>query len=111
MIERRLRLTSPLDLAGTLRPLQRGGPWDPSTRVGAGEAWRATMTAGGPATTRYSRIGDEVTVTAWGPGAEAALEAAPDIIGEHDSRAGFEPRHPLLRDLDRRLAGFRLTRS
>ncbi|MCA1823781.1 MAG: hypothetical protein LC640_05860, partial [Frankia sp.] len=52
-----------------------------------------------------------VRATAWGRGAAWALEAAPGLLGVADSRAGWEPTHALLRQLDARLPGLRLPRT
>ncbi|HEV3234831.1 MAG TPA: DNA-3-methyladenine glycosylase 2 family protein [Candidatus Dormibacteraeota bacterium] len=79
--------------------------------VGRDEAWRASRTADGPATTRFLLRDDEVLVHAWGPGAAIELERAPQVLGEDDDRGGFAPAHPLLRELDRRMPGLRITRS
>jgi 3-methyladenine DNA glycosylase/8-oxoguanine DNA glycosylase len=72
---------------------------------------RATGTPGGPATERLRDLGEEVEIEAWGPGAEWLLEAAPELIGESDDPTAFQPQHPRLRDLSRRLPGLRLTRT
>jgi 3-methyladenine DNA glycosylase/8-oxoguanine DNA glycosylase len=52
-----------------------------------------------------------VEVETWGPGGEVELERAPGVLGQSDSLEGFDPSHPLLRDLHRRFAGLRLTRT
>jgi 3-methyladenine DNA glycosylase/8-oxoguanine DNA glycosylase len=137
---RELRATylapSGFDLAGTLRPLQRG-PRDPAMQVIDGTIWRTTNTRRGPATIRL-RVGapsapvgagatetsprrtDRVTpidARIWGGGhdpdaaAEAALEALPALLGACDEPAGFRPRHPVLAELARRHAGVRLPRT
>ena len=103
-------LTSPLDLALTLRPLRRGFQ-DPTLRIVGGEVWRATRTPLGPATARLAHDGDRLTVTAWGPGARWATDAAPDLAGLYDDADRLTPRHDIVRDLKRRLRGLRLTRS
>jgi len=72
---------------------------------------RATRTPEGPATERLCHLGDEVEIEAWGPGAEWALDAAPDLVGERDDPEPLRPEHPLLRDLLRRLPGLRMGRS
>lgn len=72
---------------------------------------RATRTPEGPATERLRHLGDEIEIEAWGPGAEWALDAAPDLVGERDDPGPFRPEHPLLRDLLRRLPGLRMGRS
>jgi 3-methyladenine DNA glycosylase/8-oxoguanine DNA glycosylase len=108
---RRLRLTRPLDLGLTLRPLVHGSGFARDAIVGRGEAWWATRTPGGPATTRFLAHRDEVLIYAWGPGADAALDSAPAVLGEADDNAGFNPAHPLLRDLHHRMPGLRIPRT
>lgn len=110
MLERRFRVPGPVDLRLTLGPLRCGGT-DPTIRVGHDGVWRATRTPAGPATTRLTRDGDGVVVQAWGPGAEWALEAAPGLVGALDDDSGFEPRHPVLAELRRRLRGLRIPRT
>jgi hypothetical protein len=105
-----LRPAGPLDLIGTLAPLEHGRG-DPTIRLRPGVAWRATHTPHGPATLRIALDGDAVDVAVWGPGAEWAVGAAPGIIGLEDEPGAFVPRHPLLADLARRLPGLRLPRS
>jgi 3-methyladenine DNA glycosylase/8-oxoguanine DNA glycosylase len=55
--------------------------------------------------------GDVVEVRAWGPGADWALEAAPDLLGAGDDPAGFEPQHPVVAASWRRHPGWRVPRS
>jgi 3-methyladenine DNA glycosylase/8-oxoguanine DNA glycosylase len=110
MLSRTIPLREPLDLCGTLRPLRRG-TGDPCHRFDGRTAWRATRNPDGPATLCLQHKGDEVVANAWGPGAEWALEHVPALVGEHDRRDGFDPAHPLLHELDRRLRGLRICRS
>jgi hypothetical protein len=49
--------------------------------------WRATRTPLGPAAVALADLGGRIRVTAWGPGAEWALEAAPALIGADDDPA------------------------
>lgn len=109
MPSRTFRSLAPIDLARTVRFLGVG-PSDPSIVTRPGEAWIATRTPDGPATLRVTH-GDEFSAEAWGPGAGWALEHAPGTIGALDDLAGFEPQHPVVRDLARRLRGIRVTRS
>lgn len=60
---------------------------------------------------RVRRADGGIEVLAWGAGAEAALEAAPDLLGWSDDPDAFRPSHPLLRDLARRLRGLRMGRT
>ena len=112
-LRRRWRPGRRVDLFTTLFPMRRG-TGDPTFRVdAAGAVWRATRTPDGPATTSLQvRAGlAEVQATAWGPGAEWSLEAVPDLLGAADDPAGFEPAHPVLRDMWRRHTGWRVPRS
>jgi 3-methyladenine DNA glycosylase/8-oxoguanine DNA glycosylase len=79
--------------------------------------WRATHTRAGPATLRLvaptgSRAAaDAVSVTAWGPGAEAAWQALPRLLGSLDDPAQLRLPAGRLRDLAARLDGLRFGRS
>ncbi|MBV8303092.1 MAG: DNA-3-methyladenine glycosylase 2 family protein [Acidimicrobiia bacterium] len=73
--------------------------------------WRATRTPDGPATIHLSGGGHRVEVEAWGPGAPWAVEHAPALVGADDSAEGFEPGHPVVAELRRRLRGLRVGRS
>lgn len=80
-------------------------------RVRGGDVWRAARTPAGPVTVQLFRRDGDVVARAWGPGAVWALDAAPALAGEHDDDRGFSPRHPVVRELARRLVGVRLPRS
>ena len=111
MIERRIELRAPLDLGTTLGPLAHGRG-DATIRIGRGEAWLAFHTDDGPASLRLVMAGHAaVRATAWGDGAEAALEDAPTLIGEMDRPEAFVAHHPVLRRLQRTNPGLRLPRS
>lgn len=110
---RRWRPGRRVDLAATLGPMRRG-TGDPTYRVDAsGTVWRASRTPDGPATTALRVRADlaEVQVRAWGPGAAWSLDTVPDLLGGADDPAGFEPAHPVVRDMWRRYAGWRVPRS
>lgn len=101
----------PVDVGRTLAPLVRGRG-DPSHRTGPdGAFWRTTWTQDGPATLRLTQRTGEVGAQAWGPGAERALSAVPDLLGAQDTLEGFEARHPLLVEAHRRHPGLRLSRA
>jgi 3-methyladenine DNA glycosylase/8-oxoguanine DNA glycosylase len=107
---RTVSLRGSLDLRLTLRLVQRGG-LDPTTRLTARELWRATRMSTGPATLHVVHHGTEIEAEAWGPGADEALDGVPALVGATDDAAGFEPRHPLLLELARRLRGMRVCRT
>lgn len=110
MLRRTIPLPYPIDLALTLRGVRRGRH-DPSCRFGADGVWRASRAPGGAATVRLVPDGEHVEVTAWGDGAEAALDAAPALIGAEDDDDGFDPDHPVVARLWRDLADCRIPRS
>jgi 3-methyladenine DNA glycosylase/8-oxoguanine DNA glycosylase len=110
MTRRTITLPTPIDLAATLGPLAHG-PDDPSVRVRSDGVWRATWTAGGPATVHYRADGAQVEAEAWGDGADAALEAAPAAVGALDDAESFQPDHPLLERILRDQPGQRIPRT
>jgi 3-methyladenine DNA glycosylase/8-oxoguanine DNA glycosylase len=110
--ERTIAPALPVDLRLTLFPLRRGR-LDPSVRFEPSGVWRATRTPAGPVTThlRTSPAEGTVTMRAWGPGAEWALDAFPDLVGASDSEDGFDPGGGVVAELHRRLRGLRISRS
>jgi 3-methyladenine DNA glycosylase/8-oxoguanine DNA glycosylase len=107
---RTIRSAHPIDLARTLFPIRRGSG-DPTTRIAGSEAVRAMRTPAGPATLRVWASGGVIGAEAWGPGAEAALDAAPDLVGATDDDTGFVPCHPIVADLWHRRRGVRITQT
>lgn len=110
MPRRTIPLAVALDLRRSLRPLQVGSH-DPTIELQRDVMIRATRTPGGPVTTRVEHHGDRLEVEAWGAGAEWSLDAAPAALGLLDDRDGFDPAHPMVRDLHRRAEGLRLLRT
>jgi 3-methyladenine DNA glycosylase/8-oxoguanine DNA glycosylase len=111
MATRTIPLDGPLDLTRTVA-IHRRGPGDPTMRLLPRGVVRATRTEAGPATVEVHHLGDRVDAEAWGPGADAALDALPAWIGLEDDRSSFVPgHHPLVRELDRRHLGIRLGRT
>lgn len=107
MPERSLPLPFALDLHRSMRPIQIGAH-DPTVRLDRDVMLRASRTPLGTATVRVEHHGDRLQVEAWGDGAEWALDAAPAALGLLDTRAGFDPQHPVVRDLHRHADGLRL---
>jgi 3-methyladenine DNA glycosylase/8-oxoguanine DNA glycosylase len=110
MPERIVPLPFPIDVRRTLYGVRRGRH-DPTCRFEADGLWRASRSPAGPATLRLVPERDRVVATAWGEGAEAALDAVPSLIGCHDDDAGFAPDHPLVARLWRDFAPVRVPRS
>lgn len=108
----RVRVPGPVDVQATLSALRRGGG-DPQMRFDGAAAWRASRTPAGPVTFRVEPVpGDgEIAVACWGPGADWIAEHARGLVGADDDTAGWSPRHPLLRELWRRLPGLRVPRT
>ncbi|SDS15857.1 DNA-3-methyladenine glycosylase [Jiangella sp. DSM 45060] len=104
-MERTWRPRRPVDVVATLAAHQRG-PYDPAFQLDArGRVWRTCRPGGEPATVCVAAARGEVTARAWGPGAEGALDAVPQWLGDADDPAGFRPRHPVLADAFRRFPG------
>jgi len=88
------------------------GPRDPAYRTDAsGAVWRTVLTPGGPGTLRVAGRGARIDATAWGPGAGWLLETLPSLLGSGDDPSGFDPVHPLLREMAARHRGARVGRS
>ncbi|UEL27660.1 DNA-3-methyladenine glycosylase [Pseudarthrobacter sp. L1SW] len=109
------------NLARTLGPLLRGAS-DPSFSVQGSVIWNAFTTTDGPATVRFSATAGTslehcVDVQAWGPGAAAAVGAAPRLLGGDDDWSAFdEPAFHatlpgMVREARRRSQGVRLPAS
>lgn len=111
-LEAQFPAPDPIDLRLTLDPLQHGRD-DPTIRFGRDGVWLARRTATGPASLRIWTVPDEkaVRAEAWGPGAEQAIEAVPGLAGLLDDQPELAGHHPLVRELRRRFAGLRLTRT
>lgn len=110
--ERRWTPTWPIDLRTTLGVLAHGRG-DPTIRIADGQVWRATRTPQGPVTLHLVALGSDVHARAWGPGAEAELEALPRVLGAGDDPSGFAAgAHPVMATADRRFGrGWRVLRT
>jgi 3-methyladenine DNA glycosylase/8-oxoguanine DNA glycosylase len=95
----------------TLGPLSQGRT-DPTMRRDDTGIWLALATASGSASLHLRQAAGRIEATAWGDGAEAAIEQVPALCGADDDDDGFDPaRHPLIAELHRRSPGLRLTRA
>jgi 3-methyladenine DNA glycosylase/8-oxoguanine DNA glycosylase len=112
-VERVWRPGWPCPVGQNLRILRRGGG-DPTYRTDTdGTIWRGIRTPVGAATLRVRARPDvgEVHATAWGDGADWALESLPTMLGADDDPAEFAPAHPVLAALHERHAHWRITRT
>ena len=109
---RTVRPGRPVPLDAVLGPLRRGAH-DPTHRRIAGGWLRATRTPEGPALIKITHCADGVHGTAWGSGADWALDRLPALIGATDDPAGFRPlaRHRPLVEAHRRFPHFRIGRT
>ncbi|MDQ6910239.1 MAG: DNA-3-methyladenine glycosylase 2 family protein [Actinomycetota bacterium] len=73
--------------------------------------WRATRTPLGAATTQIQVNHGALTMRAWGPGAEWAIDNFPALVGALDEVDAFVPRDPIVAELHRRMRGLRIGRS
>ena len=105
-----LPLDVPLDLPLTMAPVAHGRG-DPTFRWAGGALWRTTITPAGPATLQIRATGGRVDAAAWGPGATAALDGLPALVGLEDDPTAFQTDQPLLAELARRHPGLRLPRT
>jgi len=102
----------PTHLLQTIGALRRGGGDPTYHRDERGAVWRTTRTHEGVATLRYTQPApDELRCEGWGPGARSAVAAAPELLGERDDPAGFDPGIRLLDDAHRRNPGLRIPRT
>ena len=93
--------------------MRRGGG-DPTFQPDRGQGWWLGLpTPQGPATLRLVQRSEagEVVASAWGPGAEWALEQVPSLLGAGDDESGFEPHHPQVARAHRRYAAWHVPRS
>jgi len=105
--ERRIALRVPIDLVRTCRPLTDGGR-DPSWSLHPRRVERAMWTPEGPSTLRVDHCGRSLDLTAWGDGAEWALDHAPQMLGLTTPVDALDPGpHPAVRRAHRERPGLR----
>lgn len=111
-LERLVHLDAPLDLRLTLGLHGRGASHPALRFEASGSAWRTTRMPDGPATLLLEITGGTaVRARGWGPGAGQALDGLEALLGLDDDPSVLVPRHPVVADLARRLAGLRIGRT
>ena len=101
----------PVSLGSTLRPLRRG-TFDPTFRTDASGTWRTLRTPHGAATLHLASTAEGIAATAWGPGAEWAIDGVPELLGRGDDWGSCDvSANAFLADARRRNPGLRLTRT
>jgi 3-methyladenine DNA glycosylase/8-oxoguanine DNA glycosylase len=92
----------------------RRGAGDPTCQSDRGDGWWLGLpTQGGPATLRLVQrdaLG-EVEATAWGVGAQWALDQVPALLGDGDDDSGFVAHHPQVDTAWSRYAAWHVPRS
>ena len=74
--------------------------------------WLTSRTAAGTATLLLDAARGEVVATAWGDGAEQAIAAVPELLGDGDDWSGLDVSgNDFLRAARRRAVGLRLLRT
>lgn len=112
------RPARPLDVRQILSPLHRGGG-NPCFRIerSTGDTWLTVRTAQGGATLAIRAVRSGARAVAFGPGADAAIEAVPQLLGAGDD---WSELHRMLastaapgwlRETARRNPGLLLTRT
>lgn len=102
---------APVNVALTLRPLRRG-TGDPTYQVDSSGIWRTLRTPLGGATLLLRSVPHGVEASAWGPGAEWAIEGVPELLGAGDDWDGLDVSgNAFLADSRHRNPGLRLPRT
>jgi 3-methyladenine DNA glycosylase/8-oxoguanine DNA glycosylase len=91
----------------------RRGAHDPTHRRIGGAWLRASRTPAGPVLIKINSVAGGVQGTAWGPGADWALDQLPALLGCDDDVSGFRPlrEHAPLVEANRRFPHLRVTRT
>ena len=106
MLSRTVRPPHRVDLRLTLGRLGRAA----CGRFAGDARWWVTRTPAGAASVRIASDGEDITVVAWGPGAEAVIDRAPEIVGATDVPQALVPRHPAVADALRKTHGLCIPR-
>jgi 3-methyladenine DNA glycosylase/8-oxoguanine DNA glycosylase len=100
-----------VSLSSTLRPLRRGH-FDPTFRSDASGVWRTLRTPAGGATLHLERSPEGIRATAWGAGAQWAIEGVPELLGAGDDWSELDVGgNAFLTDSLHRNPGLRLLRT
>ncbi|MEQ1872287.1 MAG: DNA-3-methyladenine glycosylase 2 family protein [Ilumatobacteraceae bacterium] len=89
----------------------RFGYGDPTTRLTAGEFWRATHTPHGAGTIHIDFRDEHVRAEAWGPGGDWLLERVDAMTGASDPGFQFVDAHPVVMAAQRDHPGLRFGAS
>ncbi len=92
----------------------RRGGGDPTFQSDRGDGWWLGLpTPAGPATLRLAQRNDvgEVVATAWGEGAQWALDQVPALLGDGDDDGDFVAHHPQVASAWKRYAAWHVPRS
>jgi len=89
----------------------RFGNSDPTTRLHAGEFWRATHTPDGAGTVHIDFRGDTVRAQAWGSGGDWLLQRVDAMTGASDPGFHFTDAHPAILSAQRNHSGLRFGAS
>lgn len=90
----------------------RRGSGDPTYRITPdGAHWLGMRTPEGAASLRLNFQPQRVEITAWGQGAQWAVDGVPALLGADDDPTGFEPQHPILIEAWRRHQHWRIGRT
>jgi len=113
--DRRRRLWTPgwpLDLLAVIGGLRLGSGDPTFRREPDGTIWRGVRTPAGASTLCLDLVpGSGVEATAWGPGAQWALDSVPPMLGDLDDLTGFVAHHPQVAQAARRFSGWRVPRT
>lgn len=93
------RVVGVLGVGETLSSLvgqHRYGGLDPTTFIGADQAWRAVRTPDGPGTLHLRSSVGEVTAEAYGPGGPWLIDRVSSLLGAHDEPDALVAHHPVV---------------
>jgi len=102
----------PCPMSQVLSILRRGGGDPTFCTDDDATVWRGIRTPEGVATLRLRQHHDGVVhASAWGSGADWALDSVPAMLGASDDPSGFVAHHPAVADMHRRHVHWRIART